>query len=258
MGMNEFNTSTNIVTNPDEAVEQFIGEQFVEWALGFVTHQMTTDPGLMKMGEKQWKPEKIKKFMIQEFLAAEAFLGSKEGDPGFLRFAIANLSESDDPSAESALEILEKRRHDELNSHFPDRELWIRLLKGLGATDEELANAQSKEPTRNYIAELSDVYSNSEWQTAVGAFASHERALMEEYKAIIKMLKANTAVSDKDLEVLIIHTDPQGKHFLESGHILDKIVFDTENKQLVWDGVKKQAEIRREFLSGLIKFLESN
>lgn len=254
MGMN----STNVITTPEEAVDQFIGEQFTEWAMGYLAKHMAEDQSLAKISSNQWKPEKIRKFMIQEFMAAEAFLGSKESDPGFLRFAIANLSESDDPTAESALEILEKRRQEELSGHFPDRELWIRLLKALGASEEEITNATPKEPTRTYIAELSDIYSNSEWQTAAGAFASHERALSHEYEAIIKMLRANTSLSDKDMEVLIIHTDQQSQRFMAASHIIDKIVFDPENKQMVWDGIKRQMDIRQEFLADLVKYLETN
>jgi len=253
--MNEFNTNANLITNPQEAVEQFVGEQFIEWLMEYIPHEMRTWPVIQRILASRPKPEKIKKFMLQRFLAAEAYLGQREGDPGFLRFAIANLSESDDPEAESALQILEEKRQERLTGHkiekgiihTTQRELWIRLLKSLGFTDEEIAKAEPKEITRNYIADLSEIFSNLEWQTAVGAFAGFERALAEENKVLLEILKNSMSLTEKDLEILV---QP-----LESTHILDKIVFDLEGKQLVWAGIQKQLDIHQEFLIGLSKYL---
>jgi len=264
--MNEISTNINAITNPQEAVDQYVGEQFIEWLMDYIPHQMNSWPIIQKIqGVQAVKPEKIKKLMLQVFLAAEALMGSREGDPGFLRFAVANLSESDDPTAESALEILEAKRQNELVGHKIDRgilqtarrEQWLRLLKSMALTEEEIDRAEAKEPTRYYVAELSDVYSNSEWQTAIGAFAGHERALVEEYKALMILLKNNFSLTDKDLEVLADHSESKDKFVGNTSHILDKIVFDREAKELVWEGVKRQLEIRQEFLSGLEKYLEN-
>lgn len=261
--MNELTDSTNPVNNPQQAVAEFVGEQFIEWLMDYISSQIRAWPAIIEIQTARPKPEKIKKFLLQRFLADEAFLGGKEGDPGFLRFAIANLSESDDPSAESALEILEKKRQEESDGQKIERgvkifhrELWLRLLKGLGLTPEEIERFEPKEPTRNYIAELSDVYSTSEWQTAVGAFAAHERAIPEEYRAILALLKNNTTLTDKDLEVFTIHLGSDTKYVVNTNHILDKIVFDHPDKLLVWEGVKRQLEIRQEFLASLVKYLE--
>lgn len=264
--MNEISTNINAITNPQEAVDQYVGEQFIEWLMDYIPHQMNSWSIVQKIQQsRDLKPEKIKKLMLQVFLAAEALMGSREGDPGFLRFAIANLSESDDPTAEGALEILEQKRQAELIGHKIERgilqtvrrEQWLRLLKALGLTDDEIDRAESKEPTRYYVAELSDVYSNSEWQTAIGAFAGHERALVEQYKALRTMLKNNSALTDKDLEVLADSSESNEKFVGNTSHILDKIVFDREAKELVFEGVKRQLEIRQEFLSGLEKYLET-
>lgn len=263
--MNESNDKISQVGNPQQAVVEFVGEQFIAWLMAYIPHEMKTWPVMTKLGSIQTKTDKIKKFMLQRFLAAEAFLGTREGDPGFLRFAIANLSESDDSSAESALDTFEKIRQEELTGHRIEkgvvqtvhRELWLRLLRALGATDEEIERTEPKEMTRNYIAELSDVYSSSEWQTAVGAFAGHERAEPEEYAAMLKMLKANTDLTDKDLEVLKIHAGNDQSYVISTGHILDKIVYDPENKQLVWDGISRQLEVRKEFLEGIVKYLDN-
>jgi len=263
--MNESNDNISQVGNPQQAVAEFVGEQFIAWLMAYIPHEMKAWPVVNRLGSIQTSTDKIKKFMLQRFLAAEAFIGTREGDPGFLRFAIANLSESDDSSAESALETLEKIRQEELAGHKMEkgivqtvhRELWLRLLRALGATDEEIDRAEPKDSTRNYIAELSDIYSSSEWQTAVGAFAGHERAEPEEYAAILKMLKANTALTDKELEILRLHIGSDTSYIISTGHILDKIVFDRENKQLVWDGIERQLEVRKEFLEGIAKYLEN-
>jgi hypothetical protein len=246
---------TNIT--PKQAVQEYIGEQFTEWLTRYIPQEMQNWPIIAKIKAAKPKLEKIKKFMLQIFLINEAFLGGREGDPGFLRFAIANLSESDDPVAENALEILEQRRTDELMGHKVEkgivhtvaREQWIRLLKSLGATDEEIEHAEPKEHTRNYIAELSEVYSTAEWQTAMGALAASDLVSTEEEKILIEFLKANSSLSEKDLEVLHVQKNPS--------HILDKIVFDPETKDLVWQGIERQLEIRKEFLTGLDKYLES-
>ena len=263
--MDELIDIANTVNTPEQAVEEFVGEQFIEWLMDHIAKQIQAWPVILQMESIQARPEKIKKLLLQRFLAQEAFLGERDKDPGFLRFAIANLSESDDPTAEGALEILEKRRQDELIGHTiergvihtANRQLWVRLLLALGASQEEIDRAEPKELTRNYIAELSDVYSSSEWPTTVGAFAAQERAEIEEFRAIRTMLKNNTSLTDKDMEIFHIKAGSDANYVLNTSHILDKIVFDSETKQLVWDGVKRQLEIRQEFLDNLIKYLHT-
>src|ERR1700752_5331243 len=98
------------VTNPDQAAAQFAGEQYMEWVLGYIDHQAKSWPSLQALAQANPRPEKSRKFLVQRYLAAEALAGGREGDPGFLGFAVANLSESSDPGAESALEILEAKR----------------------------------------------------------------------------------------------------------------------------------------------------
>jgi hypothetical protein len=261
--MNELTDNTNAVNNPEQAVEEFVGERFIEWLMDYISRQIQAWPEIIKLKSAYPRLPKIKKFMLQRFLAQEAFLGSRAGDPGFLRFAIANLSESDDPAAESALEILEQKRQEELAGHKIERGMlftagrqrWLKLLQALGLA-EEIERAKAKEATRNYIAELSDVYSNSEWQTAVGAFAALERAIPEEYRAILDLLKNNTPLTGKDLEIFTSQAGQDSNFMVNANHILDKIVFDRATKLLVWEGVKRQLEIQQEFLASLVKYLE--
>lgn len=245
--MNNTDLHFNGLTAPNQAVEELLGEQFIEWLLNFVAGEVKNWPQIQAITAASPKIERIRKFMLQCFLAAEAFLGNASGEPGFLGFALANLSESADPLAESALEIIEKKKNEEYLAH---RALWIKLLHGLEVSDEEIKHAEPKEPTRHYVAELSDVYSNSEWQTAVGAFAAHERSLPEEYSAISQMLRRNSQITDGDLEIL---TSKQTTDY----KVLDKIVFDQESKQLVWEGARRQLTARREFYKGLMKYLEN-
>lgn len=253
------------LASPKEAVERLIGEPFSEWLMAFITFQIQEWPEMAVI--KTSKPEigKIKKFLLQLFLVDSAFIGGQEGDPGFLRFAIANLSESDDPLAESALIILEKRRQEELAGHKVERgqiitqsrALWSRLFKALGLDEPSLDHAETKEHTRNYIAEVSDILSNAEWQTAVGAFTVFERATPEEYKAVIQLLKANTQVSDHDLEALTKRVSMYDQYAKEGSHMLEKVVFDDESKRLVWVGVRKHLDLRHEFYTAITRYLES-
>ncbi len=251
-------------TDPKQALEEYMGEQFIEWLIHYIPQVMENWPIMTRIKSVQAKPEKLKKLILQIFLINEAFLGGREGDPGFLRFAIANLSESDDPLAENALEILEKRRTEELIGHKLERGMtqtvtrmgWIKLLKALGMTEEEIDRAEPKEHTRNFIAELSDLYSTSEWQTAVGAFVAQEVSEIEESKAILSMLKKQTSLTDKDLQVLENRVGSADQQITTSSRTLDKVAFDQEAKELVWQGVERLLQIRQEFLEGLEKYLE--
>lgn len=262
--MNELTNNVNTITNPQQAVNEYMGEQFIEWLMDYIPQQMRTWPILHKVHDIRQKPEKIRKFVLQIYLAAESYFGGREGDPGFLRFAIANLSESDDPQAESALEMLEKRRADEMIGHKLDKgiirtqqqEQWHKLLLGLGITEEEIRHAEPKEPTRNYVAELSDLCSSSEWQIAVGALAALDASTIELYKAFLNLLKNNFLVTDKDLEVLT-NLIGSGNKYSNANHILDKVVFDQEAKDLVWQGTGRELEIMQDFLKGLEKYLET-
>jgi thiaminase len=246
--MNQLSEDVNTIKTAEQAVEQFTGEQFIEWLSNYVTTEMKDWEAIKALSTITTTPEKIKKLMLQRFLALEAFFGGKSGDPGFLGFAIANLSESADPEAESALEILEKsqQRQEELQH-------WIKLLLSLGITEEEIERTKPKEVVRNYIAELSDLFSNSEWQTAIGTLASYEWANLIEYTRLANLIQRNMGLSEKDLVALTSGSDQ--KAALDTGHILDKAVFDQTNKHLVWTGASKQLEIRQQLLQGLLKYL---
>jgi hypothetical protein len=252
------------VTTPQDAIAQFVGEQYMEWVMNFLDHEVKSWNSLKTIAQASPRPEKIRKFMLQRFLAAEAFIGGREGDPGFLGFAVANLSESSDPGAEHALELLENKRKEETlgsgSSVDPSknvhRELWFKLLHALGVTDEEIGRAEAKEPTRNYVAELSDVYSNAEWQTTVAAFAAHEKLIPEEYAAISALLKNNLQTADADLEVLTWHAKGDAKYVIETVHVLEGVAVDQEGKDLIFQGIQKQLEARRDFYDGLAKYLQ--
>ncbi|OGE80771.1 MAG: hypothetical protein A3H72_02340 [Candidatus Doudnabacteria bacterium RIFCSPLOWO2_02_FULL_48_8] len=229
---------------PEEAIQNLLGEQFIEWLFAFIGTEVKAWTELQLLRGAKPRIEKMRKFMLQRFLAEEAFWGSPSGDPGFLGFAIGNLSESNDPLAETSLSLLEQSRSDELGH---DRELWLKLLAAMGITDEEFKRAEPKEATRNYIAYLSDVYSNSDWQTAAGAYTAHKLLRAEEYSALSQFLSINLQLSASQLEVF---QNPQ-----VPARVLDKIVFDLENKQLVWAGVSGQLATQRDFYKGLSKYL---
>ncbi|HYC79732.1 MAG TPA: iron-containing redox enzyme family protein [Candidatus Binatia bacterium] len=251
------------VTTPEEAINQFVGEQYMEWVMDYLKQEAQSWHSLKELVEARPRPEKIKKYMLQRYLAAEAFTGGRDGDPGFLGFAIANLSESPDPLAEHALELLQGKRQEEMSgatstadpSTNIHRELWLKLLRAVGLSNEEINRAEAKEATRNYIAELSDVYSNSEWQTTMAAFAAHEKLIPEEYGAIIAMLKNNLQLNEQDLEVLTWHSKADAKYVIETGHILDRVAVDREGKELVFEGIRRQLEARKDFYDGLSKYL---
>ena len=255
-------TLNNHILEPKQAIERFAGEQFIDWLARYTVQQVETWPETAVIRNATPKPEKIRKFLVQRFLASEAFFRRQDGDPGFLGFITGNLSEANDPLSETALEMLEQRKGEvtkgnkntSVLSATQQHELWLRLLKALGASDEELKRVEPKENTRNYIAELSDLYSNSPWQTALGGFASHEQAVSCEFKIILEMLKKNTSLSNHDLEILTRHAETVA-NFNSQGHILEKVAFDLDNKNLVWQGAQRQLQIRREFLAGLLKYL---
>lgn len=223
---------------PETAIEELLGEQFIEWVLNYVRSEVKRWPVHETIRNSASRPEKIKKFMLQYYLAALAYFASSDGDPGFLGFAIANLSEVDDPTAEAAVEILEQKQLEETTAGLESfRQQWKKILVSLGATEEEISRIEPKEPTRNFIAELSDVYSNSEWQTAMGGLAAYAAA---------------SQIQGQVLENLIHQPIPQPP-LIE--HILDKIAFDPETKKLVFDGAAKQLNIHQQFLNGLAKYL---
>jgi len=236
--------------NPEieQAIQEYIGEQFIEWLQEYITHTFQSWPVVGQILQAETKPERLKKFMIQVYLANQAFFGTKEGDPGFLRFAIANLSESSDPTAETALESLEQRRQSELVKQADLATAWQKLLQHLGAEIEELDRTKPKEATRSLIADLSDLYSASDWQIAVGAYASGEVIEQLENQMFIKLLK-RFGVAEKDLHVL--------NKDVNINHVLDKIVFDPQAKSLVLEGCRRQLEVHQEFLNQLVKYLHN-
>ncbi|MGE5392310.1 MAG: hypothetical protein ACM3NH_01010, partial [Candidatus Saccharibacteria bacterium] len=194
---------TKQLMTPEEATENLFGEQYVEWMLNTAVRTVRAWPEMESMRTATPKIEKIRKFLIQRFIAAEAFLGGKEGDPGFLGFAIGNLSEVSDPLAESALEELEKLRDKVSRSSSGERESWVKLLKAVGVTADEIQRAEPKEPARTYIAELSDVYSNSDWQTAIGSFEAQLQCMKPENEALLALIRNNTGLPEAQVEAML-------------------------------------------------------
>lgn len=250
----------HLVVSPNDAVEQFLGEDFARWVMDYVQQEVSSWPEMRLSFHSQVRAEKIPKFIIQCFLVSEEFWGAKESDPGLLGFALANLSEADDPEAEIALEILRKKNQKEVSqpeSGSIHRQLWLRLLKGLAVLEEDLLRLSPKEPARNYIAEISDICSNSEWPTTMAAIAAYEQANIAEYPLISSMLKNSTKLSDADLEIFDWLLEFNKKSLLDSIHILEKISNDQKTKQLIWEGARRELAARKEFYKGLSKYLIS-
>lgn len=256
-------TETDIkpIHSPDEAINLLVGEQFIEWLSTFVDHEVKHWPALQTLRTIKVALPKLQRFMLQCFLAATAFWGGREGDPGFLSFAIGNLSEVSDPLALSALAVIEKKREEEFTSssenmqYIRSEELYLKLLHSLGVLEEEIKRSKPKEVTRHYIAELSDIYSNSEWQEAMGAFAACQIAQVKEYALIVQMIKNNSTVSDAELSEFIAHFGSEVKYKVGASQVLEKIVFGNESKRLVFNGVQRQLEVRKDFYAGLLKYL---
>lgn len=242
------------VATPEDAIAQFVGEQYMEWVMTYLDNQVEAWESLRLIASSAPKPEKIKKLLMQRYLASQAFNGGVDGDPGFLGFAIANLSESSDPEAESALELLQQKKQLLAGEGNLTMAKWKKLLMAVGFGEEEIKRTDPKEPTRNYIAELSDVYSNAEWPTTMAAFIVHEKLEVLEFPAITGMLKNSLTISDDDLQVLI-GDKSDAKTITEARHILEKSVVDQEGKELIFDGMKRQLEARKDFLEALSKYL---
>src|SRR3989338_11024925 len=95
------------ITPPEQAIQDFAGSQFVVWLCDSVTSQVQVWPVLKKLADKEPDLPKFRKFLLQVYLSERAMWDGADGEPGFLRFAIANLSESDEPAAEHGLEALQ-------------------------------------------------------------------------------------------------------------------------------------------------------
>jgi hypothetical protein len=241
-------------TQAQDAVEQFVGEQFIDWLLDYINHEVQSWSGVKNVISETYKQERIKKFMLQKFLDAKAVWGGGDNDPGFLSFAISNLSESNDPSAESVLFLIEQRYKEEKNGL--SRDLWLKLLRGLGAKDEEIRHTEPKEPTRDYVATLSDIYSSMDWQTAMGAWVAYQKIIAFESKIIMEILKNNFNFSDADLELFRVYSEENKKFVIHPSKLLAQIVVDKENKELVMDGVRRQLKARKSYYEKVMKHLE--
>jgi pyrroloquinoline quinone (PQQ) biosynthesis protein C len=247
-------TNLTSVTNPQQALQEFSGAQFVAWVSDYVSHQVATWPVLAKIVATAPDPQKLRKFLAQVFLAQQAMWSEKDTEPGFLKFAIANLSESDDPSAEPALEILNHKFNAETAALT--RNLWLRLFQSLGLAPEELLRLEPKEATRNYISELSEVYSNFEWQTGLGALVAYWLIVPMEFQAISDLSAGLMNTTDKDWEVVKSFTHYQTQAQTLAHELLEKLSFDPDGRQLIWEGVLRQLSAEQEFLDHIGKYLD--
>jgi hypothetical protein len=250
MSMNEPGDQIQSVNNPQQAIQQLVGEQFIEWLMDQIALDLATWPALRVLRDSQARPEKLRRFLLQRELARQAFWGGRDSEPGFLGFAAANLSESDDPDAEAALEIIEaKLAEHQRAGQVSDLD---EILKFLAPAGDETAKSKPKEAVRHYIAEVSELISASDWQTGLGAIAADEWSWAYEYSALKKLIAGLPGGSGLHL--------PNGwensKAMLEVGRLLDRVVFDETGKQLVWDGITGALAAKRQLLDDLIKYLQ--
>jgi len=245
---------TTVVSTPSDAVEQFVGDQFIDWLMDFITHEVQNWSEIQQIIDSEYRAEKIKKFMLQKYLEAKALWGGKENDPGFLGFAIANLSEVSDPTAERVLELIEQRNTEEKKGLSEN--LWIKFLKKLGLSQEEIDNTEPKEPTRIYVSALSEVYSSFDWKIAIGAFVAYQRIIMLEAKALLEVLKNNLDFSNSDLEIFRAYSEENKKLVINPRALLAQIVVDKESKEMVMEGVIKQLSARKSYYEKVMKYLE--
>jgi hypothetical protein len=250
------NTNVHPVTTPQDAVSQFVGEQFTEWLTEYIEHQVGSWESLGLIARAIPKPDKIKKFMGQRYIVSQVFTGGKDSDPGFLGFAIANLSESPEPMAEHVLDIVQQKRQDELAvNNGSKKDVWQKLLRAVGLADEEIKRLEAKDAARNYASELSDLYSNADWQTVLAAFYTHEKCITVEYGPVSEMVKNTLSLPNSDLEILSGKMKNDNKHLIEAKHNLERLAVDEEGKNLIFEGVDRQLTARRDFYDALAKYL---
>ncbi len=247
-------TNLTSVHNPEQAIHEFVGGQFISWLAETIRHVVSNWPVMEQIAAAHPPAQQLRKFLTQLFLIQQAMWSERDTDPGFLKFAIANLSESNDPAAESALAVLETKFNPAIGEHL--KTLWLKLFHSLGLSQEELMRLEPKESTRNYIAELSELYSTAEWQTGVGALVSYWILIGPKFQAIYALARQLENFSEKEFEILklLANYEPQG---LSLAHeLLEKLSFDPTTKQLIWEGVIRQLGVEQEFLEHTAKYLE--
>lgn len=249
--MEEKGTLTSI-HSPEQAIREYAGGQFVVWLCDEIVSQTQRWEVLDKLTEKQPTSPQFRKFLLQLFLSERAMWDGPDGEPGFLRFAIANLSESDDPAAEHALEYLQTSLLDEGLSDY-----WSRLFEALEMPTADLKRVEPKEITRNYIAELSEVYSNAEWQEAVGSFAAMQVISPFKYEAALKLARG-LGLGERDTEALKTLSGRVNFSRQLAYELLEKISFSEDFKELIWQGVQKTLSTEEEFLSQVSHYLEKS
>jgi len=252
-GMTDANNLTS-VTNSDQAIQEFVGGQFIVWLVDYIIHEVGRWPVMAKIENAKAEGQKLRKFLTQLFLVQQAMWSEKDSEPGFLKFALANLSESSDPAAEPAVAVLESRFS--VKSGDELRVLWVSLFQVLGLTAEELMRLEPKEATRNYIAELSELYSSSEWPTGLGALVCYWTLIGPKFKAIRQLCCKLENYSVKDFEIINSLAVYETQGLTLAHELLEKLSFDHENKYLIWDGVQRHLSLEQEFLNHTVKYLD--
>jgi hypothetical protein len=244
------------VARPDDALAQFVGEQYIEWLVEYFDHEVASWEALELIAQAQPKPDKIKKFLGQRYILDQIFFGGRDSDPGFLGFAVANLSESPEPLAEHVLDIINSRRQlDNASVVSHRKESWLRLLRAVGLTDDDIRRLEPKEAARNYASELSDLYSNAEWQSVLAAFFAHEKLVQAEYEAVSNMLNSNVGQSAFDTEALSGKVRQDNKYLIDARHMLERSAVDDESKSLIFHGLERQLVARKDFYNATVKYL---
>jgi hypothetical protein len=247
-------TTSNLTTisTPEQAVEELVGDQFVTWLIDYTRHQVGAWEELTALPQTEVTVPKLRRFLLQVFAAERAMWQNSDDSPGFLKFAIANLSECNDPAAEFGLDVLQTNLTIDTWSAS-----WPKLFTALGLNPGDFAKIEPKEATRNYIAELSEVYSTAEWQEAVAAFAAQWMIMPYKFGVIYTLAQRAEGVEVKDLEVLKVLSTQETKSRQLSFELLEKLSFSQATKDMVWQGVSRTLEIEKEFFRSASKYLQT-
>lgn len=244
------------VASPEDALAQFVGEQYIEWLTEYFDHEVASWDTLGLIAQATPKLDKIKKFFGQRYMLDQIFFGGRDSDPGFLGFAVSNLSESPEPLAEHVLDIVNHRRQaDNPAAAGQRKDLWLKLLQGIGLGEDDVRRIEPKEAARTYASELSDLYSNAEWQSVLAAFFAHEKLVQAEFESLTELLRVNVTDGPLNVEALAGKVKQDNKYLVDARYMLERAAVDDESKNLIFHGFERQLAARKDYYTATAKYL---
>ncbi|MBI4206480.1 MAG: iron-containing redox enzyme family protein [Betaproteobacteria bacterium] len=204
-------------------------------------HPAVRHPFLQRFSRERLALHRIQSYGLQHYQLVKVFLT-------YMTNLVARIPDS------SAATILRGVFEDEFGQYTVFRShvhLYQNFLRALGLQDEDWGRIQWREETRNFVSGHLKLTQDGDVLMALGAIGpGHEYSIPLMFDYLLKGLRHNTALSDRELEYFAMHIEEDKDHAVAFRRLIAEVAQTAMARDRVRQGALFSLELRRRFWDG--------